>query len=209
MSINFPGRATTVSIMLGLAAALFHAPAAYAQESLKDGERILGTVLMGIGKTPYDDDWARLKKSHADLAQLAADIAPVDQPLQRIATVNRWVNRHIEYGEDIAVHGQADYWSDASTTLAIKKGDCEDYAILKMELLASIGIPRAAMAITILRDKILRRQHAVLIVKNGDGTLMLDNMTDKLLDGAGDYDYSPIISLGENQSWIHAIPLQP
>ncbi|MGD9664772.1 MAG: transglutaminase-like cysteine peptidase, partial [Novosphingobium sp.] len=88
-------------------------------------------------------------------------------------------------------------------TLKMRKGDCEDIAIAKMQLLAAAGVPRNDMVLTIARDLVRRADHAVLIVKHEGRWLMLDNATDKVLDARYSYDYRPVLSFSENKSWLH------
>jgi hypothetical protein len=51
--------------------------------------------------------------------------------------------------------------------------------------------------------------HAVLVVMVPEGALMLDNMTDRLLDARLPNDYRPIMSFSQNSKWIHGYAAQP
>ena len=135
-------------------------------------------------------------------AVLAADVAG-GGTVDRIASVNSWVNRKVAYTADAKLYGKADYWASADETLAKGKGDCEDYAIAKMEILAAMGIARGDMYLTLARDLVRRDDHAVLIVKVDGRAIMLDNATDTLLDGDRANDYRPILSFNTNKSYLH------
>lgn len=136
----------------------------------------------------------------AALAHLASDNA---DPEAKLGAVNRWVNDRIAYTEDRELFGRADHWAGPRQTLALGKGDCEDYALLKMHLLAAAGIPRKDMYLTIARDLVRRSDHAVLVVRTDSGFLMLDNATDRVLDAGSAFDYRPVLSFSEDKSWLH------
>ena len=72
-----------------------------------------------------------------------------------------------------------------------------------MELLAAAGVAREDMMLTLARDLIRRRDHAVLLVKTDHGMMMLDNVGDAPLDARSDHGYRPVMSLGAKQSWLH------
>jgi len=88
---------------------------------------------------------------------------------ERIAAVNRAVNAEISYTSDSQVFGQTEFWARPDGA-----GDCEDFAILKLERLLAEGFPRRALrlAIAVRPDGLL---HAVLTVKTDRGTYVLDN----------------------------------
>ena len=43
----------------------------------------------------------------------------------------------------------------------------------------------------------------MLLVKDGDGWLMLDNVGSAPLDASQSHGYRPVMSLGAKQSWLH------
>jgi predicted transglutaminase-like cysteine proteinase len=87
-------------------------------------------------------------------------------------------------------------------------GDCEDFAIAKMDMLAALGVARADMRLIIARDLVRNADHAVLIVQLDGGSVMLDNVTDRLLDGRAPNDYRPIMSFSQNAKWVHGYNVQ-
>ena len=133
---------------------------------------VLGSRMVPITRTSFDAQWQRVGASQANLSATLLRVGGKDgQRSELVASVNRWVNREITHAEDLDLFGKSDYWADAATTLRLGKGDCEDFALLKMELLASAGVSRDDMVLTLARDLIRRRDHAVLLVKDGDGWL--------------------------------------
>ncbi|MFN3619414.1 MAG: transglutaminase-like cysteine peptidase [Sphingorhabdus sp.] len=170
-------------------------------------EAVLGTQSVAVTRTPFDRDWASIQmrpnNSRIKRAVTSSGARGSVDKLQQLEMVNRWVNRNIAFGEDQAVYSQADYWAPASETLRRGIGDCEDFAIAKMEMLSALGIARADMRLIIARDLVRNADHAVLVVKLDNGSVMLDNVTDRLLDGRIPNDYRPIMSFSQNAKWVH------
>ena len=174
---------------------------------LTSGERrdlVLGSRMVPISRTSFDAQWRRVGAHRTNLSATLARVPGAGEARgELIASVNRWVNREIDHAEDIDLFGRSDYWADAATTLRLGRGDCEDFALLKLELLAAAGVAREDMILTLARDLVRRRDHAVLLVKAGDGYLMLDNVGTAPLDASQDHGYRPVMSLGARQSWLH------
>jgi predicted transglutaminase-like cysteine proteinase len=167
----------------------------------------LGTDRIRITRTSFDGAWARVatqKLSAGDFARTVGQ-APQDR-LSLLAKVNGWVNRNIVYTKDTVLSAQNDYWADAPSTLRSRKGDCEDYAILKMQLLASAGVNEEDMMLTLVRDTLRRNDHAVLLVRYESGWLMLDMASDSLPSASVGYGYMPLISFSANARFIHGVP---
>lgn len=166
----------------------------------------LESRILPVSSTAFDSAWNRVSAapggSAVRRALLQAD-AGEGAMADRIAKVNRWVNRAVAYTSDAKLYGQRDYWATAGETLARGKGDCEDFAIAKMEVLAAMGIAREDMFLTLARDLARRDDHAVLIVKVDGRAIMLDNATDELLDGDRANDYRPIMSFAASKRYLH------
>ncbi len=158
-----------------------------------------------ISRTSFDGQWERV--NHTALRGRTVrklGLAAEGMTLRaRLEQVNTWANRRIRYTEDAQQYGKADYWADPAQTLRRGAGDCEDIAILKMQLLAAVGVPRSAMFLTIARDLARHADHALLIVRDGDRHWLLDNATDTLSDAASAQDYRPIFSFSETGKWLH------
>ena len=126
-----------------------------------------------------------------------------DTPRQQVEAINSWVNGQISYTDDIMLYRQNDFWASSRETMRRRKGDCEDFAILKMDMLAAMGIDRERMILVVARDLVRNADHAVLVVQLEDGPVILDNSTDRLLDGRLAHDYRPIMSFANNGKWLH------
>jgi predicted transglutaminase-like cysteine proteinase len=123
--------------------------------------------------------------------------------LSTLRTVNSWVNQAIAFTDDEELFSRADFWAGAEATLRLRRGDCEDIALTKMQLLAAAGIDREDMILTIARDLVRNADHAVLIVRHDGRYYMLDNASDELFDASSAHDYRPILSFGNSQTWLH------
>ena len=171
------------------------------------GNIILGTQSVAITRTPFDGDWAAAQtqpnNARVQRALAKSGARGVGDKMQQVEVINRWVNENIAFGEDQAVYGRADYWAPASETLRRGTGDCEDFAITKMDMLAGLGVARADMRLIIARDLVRNADHAVLVVRLNSGAVMLDNVTDGLLDARVSHDYRPIMSFSQNAKWVH------
>ena len=174
---------------------------------------ILGTMSVSINHSPFDNDWAAVNRKPAARAIQAglnsSGALNSGDRLAQIAAVNAWVNRKIRYAEDRQIYGQSDYWASARETLRRGAGDCEDFAIAKLEMLAAMGIDKSQMRLVVARDLVRNADHAVLVVMLPKGAVMLDNMTDRLLDARLPNDYRPIMSFSQNSKWIHGYAVQP
>ena len=136
----------------------------------------------------------------AELADsLALEGASVTEQLRHISAN---VNRMVAYRTDADNYGRVDQWSTPNETLGRASGDCEDYAIVKMALLARLGVPVNAMEIVVLKDTSRRLFHAVLSVAVGNRSLILDNVTDAVEADTAKPDYAPLFSLSGSANFV-------
>ena len=173
----------------------------------KTGFDFLESHVLPVSSTAFDAAWNRVSGDAAGLGMARAAVLQADADKgaieNRIAKVNRWVNRRIAYASDAKLYGKADHWASLRETLSRGKGDCEDYAIAKMEILAAMGVAREDMYLTLARDLVRRDDHAVLIVKLDGRSILLDNASDALIDGDKANDYRPIMSFSADRRFVH------
>ena len=129
---------------------------------------------------------------------------------EQIAWLNQRVNQLVRYKSDSEAHGVAEQWSTAQETMARRSGDCEDYAVLKMALLRQLAFKSEDMFVVVVRGSAFTAQHAVLAVRRGDSTLILDNRTDALREDKEIREYQPLYSTNEHGLWVHGsrLPLK-
>lgn len=137
------------------------------------------------------DDAARLAACRADAEACSiedrrfeqiVDAARARDGLARIGEVNRAVNMMIRPVSDLRRFGVRDHWSAPLETLQAGIGDCEDYALLKYLALREAGFAEDDLQILIVRDPILRADHAVVVVRHDNRWIVLDNRMLALAD---------------------------
>ncbi len=95
-----------------------------------------------------------------------------------LADVNEGVNRFAVY---VADEPGKDVWGPWRLVNGLRAGDCEDYAVHKLQALVARGYPRGALRLAICRPRYSRVYHCVLLVYLDDGNaVILDNRTDGL-----------------------------
>ena len=163
---------------------------------------IFGSVAMAVSRTPLDDKWAAVAKSAFAPVASASFLraARSSAGMQQVEMVNRWVNSRLRFVDD---RQGRDSWASANQSLQRGAGDCEDYAIAKMQLLEAAGFDRRAMFLVIARDLVRQADHAVLAVRVGSELMVLDNMTDRVLPSSTVSDYRPIMSFNAYGRWTH------
>ncbi|QUS54385.1 transglutaminase-like cysteine peptidase [Pseudovibrio brasiliensis] len=94
---------------------------------------------------------------------------------KQLSYVNRGINALISYKSDQQVWGQSDYWASPIETLSQRRGDCEDYAVLKYWTLRELGIPAEDMKVVAVYDTKIGQYHAILNLSYKGGEYVLDN----------------------------------
>ena len=84
------------------------------------------------------------------------------------------LNAAIAPATDLELYGVSEFW-----TIPVKRGDCEDYALLKRQRLIRAGVPSSALLMTVVLDE-KGDGHAVLTVRTSEGDFILDNKTDTI-----------------------------
>lgn len=131
---------------------------------------------MSVGELiPAPAAWFGLLRQHPELDPAAAQFTPARLSVGRAAQlmkVNKEINRSIRYRSDAA----KDIWE-----VADKAGDCEDYAIRKLQtLVQDHGFPRGALTLAACRaDR--GRGHAVLLVHSDRGVYVMDNLSPRVM----------------------------
>lgn len=174
---------------------------------------VFGTVALPVSRTALDQRWRRV--SGGTLAGTAGPWSALLAQSRYLArrdqvqAINSWVNARISYVEDARQYGTADHWATAAQSLTRGRGDCEDYAIAKMQLLRTLGVPNNAMFLVVARDLVRRADHAILAVAVDGDLLVLDNETDRVLSSDDVKDYRPVLTFNTSGSWTHGYRTAP
>ena len=99
-----------------------------------------------------------------------------DELLQRLGQLTISINEAVKPKSDLELYGQEEYW-----TYPVDAGDCEDYALAKRKTLLQEGVSASNLLLTVLRRP-NGEGHAVLTVRTDVGDIVLDNLTDTVLN---------------------------
>lgn len=87
---------------------------------------------------------------------------------EQVRGVDGIVDRQVRYTSDGETFCSSDYWAAPLETARLKKGDCEDFAILKYYALRHLGVPAGRMWVAAVgADGADRITHATLVVDTG------------------------------------------
>lgn len=165
---------------------------------------VFGSVALRVDHTPLDARWKRVENSglSGNAAHYAETLKSLT-PLERLQAINAYVNRRVHYVDDYKQFGREDVWSSADSTLRHGEGDCEDYAIAKLQLARRAGIAGHDLYLVIVRDLVRRADHAVLVARADGRMLLLDDGTDKVLNTSEVSDYRPVLTFASYGEWTH------
>lgn len=169
-----------------------------------DRPDVFGSVALRVPTTPLDNRWQQIMRSSigaaaADLVDTIAD----QEALARIDAVNRYVNANVRFNSDARMFGVDDRWSAAAETFRRGEGDCEDFAIAKLQMLRRAGFEERDLYLVILRDTRRDLDHAVLVVRADNRLLVLDNGTNRIMDSDVMPEYRPMLTYSGDRAWTH------
>lgn len=98
----------------------------------------------------------------------------------QVRFVNYRINNIIKYQSDQSLWGIDDYWATPNETLIKGSGDCEDFVFLKFFSLIKSGVPENKLMISYVIQKRSKIAHMVLLYKDKDDILVLDNVFKKM-----------------------------
>lgn len=127
----------------------------------------------------------------------AAVIKMTPQVWKTLVSINRKINKKIKPKTDMEHWGVADRWDIPTDSF----GDCEDYQLLKRQILVEKGLSRRALRMTVVIDE-QNEGHAVLMVRTDQGDYILDNKTSAILPWS-ETNYVYVKQEGsDNQEWV-------
>jgi predicted transglutaminase-like cysteine proteinase len=131
---------------------------------------------------------------------------------ERLKRVNEFFNRHIVFGEDATIWGQADYWATPLETLGRGAGDCEDFAIAKYFSLRMLGVAPHKLRLIYVRartgggDAVPTQAHMVLAyyAQPDAEPLVLDNLLGDIRLASRRPDLTPVFSFNSEGVFVGA-----
>ena len=75
------------------------------------------------------------------LDTVAVNYKGITEPDKKVYALLKFVIKHMTYVTDAKLYNQPEYWQHPEITLAMRKGDCEDGALLLASLMRICGIP--------------------------------------------------------------------
>ena len=175
-----------------------------------DQPDVFGSVALRIGHSPLDGRWARVASAKVGgTAGLFATALQDEAEVDRLESINAYVNAHVRFVDDWADDGSADRWSAAGETLSRGRGDCEDYALAKLAMARRAGFADKDLYLVVLKDLVRRADHAVLVVRSEGRFLVLDNGTDRIVDSDQVRDYRPVLTFTQGKVFTHGYRRTP
>lgn len=119
------------------------------------------------------------------------ETVPLPEKVLTVQAVNKWVNKEIQYKPE-----SKDYWKSPLETLKDGFGDCEDFAILKHQMLNQTGYTSWVL---LCYDLIRKADHALCI------TLFesLNNTDKSSVPIKQLQDYKPVVAINDYGVWIY------
>jgi predicted transglutaminase-like cysteine proteinase len=147
---------------------------------------------------------ARLLEQAQALVQLIERCTGLDDP-QRLAAVNDFFNKRLDFKEDQANWGLPDYWATPLESLDKRAADCEDYSIAKYFGLASSGMPVAHLRMVYVRARLGGQSLAHMVLayyaQPGAEPMILDNLRPEVLPASLRADLTPVFSFNTEGLW--------
>jgi predicted transglutaminase-like cysteine proteinase len=140
------------------------------------------------------------------LQALMSDARAADE-LSRLVVVNRFFNHQVQFRPDTEIWGQEDYWASPLQTLAMGRGDCEDFVIAKYAVLLAVDVPMERMRLVYVRARLPDQgapvPHMVLAYYPAPGAepLILDNLRPEVVPASQRPDLAPVFSFNSAGLW--------
>ena len=120
----------------------------------------------------------------------------------KLIVVNDFFNEFF-YREDSVLWGQDDYWASLIEFLGVGMGDCEDYAIAKLEVLTRMGVDKEKLRLIYTTANGIT-PHMVLGYYSNQSTrpLIMDNIQNKVLPMSVRADLKLVYSFNDTGIWV-------
>lgn len=95
--------------------------------------------------------------------------------LQKLRAISGFVNVQLNGKPDRISYGLSEYWASPAQFVAMRGGDCEDFAITKYFALRAIGFPVGELRLLIVEVPSRRTWHALLAARINNEIYIVDN----------------------------------
>ncbi len=126
----------------------------------------------GVAKTPAGHyNYCKRGGRHCGGQKTYAPAKMTSKMWSKLQRVNTQVNRAIAPATDMQTRGVSEYWE-----IPKRRGDCEDYSLLKRSKLLSAGFKSSQLSLAKVRQR-SGEAHVVLVARTTEGDFALDNLT--------------------------------
>lgn len=183
----------TTAVLLGALMVWFAGMA----HSGSDYDRLLASLTQRWGTGP-------VTKFNAWRALIVA--AGAAQDTEKLKKANDFFNRQMQFGDDMVVWGQQDYWATPMESLGKGAGDCEDFAIAKYFTLREMGVAKEKLRLVYVRaktgtsDTAPTQAHMVLAYypQPDAEPMVLDNLIGEIRPASRRPDLAPVFSFNSD-----------
>lgn len=162
--------------------------------------------ILELARTRYGTHAVQAVQAWQEMMRTAKTMGEQD----KIQRVNEFFNRRFQFGEDMAIWGENDYWSTPLEFMGRGAGDCEDFSIAKYVSLRELGVPEERLRITYVRARIggprsdVMQAHMILGYYEDPlaEPLILDNLITEVRPASRRGDLTPIFSFNGESVWI-------
>lgn len=148
-------------------------------------------------------------KNTVELQELMSSLQAAPEA-EKLKKINAFFNQKIEFGEDIDIWGQSDYWATPLESLGRLAGDCEDYSIAKYTFLKILNVPNEKLRLTYVRAQITNQDRNVVLAHMvlsyyatpQSEPLILDSLVPEIMPSSNRRDLTPIFSFNDKGLWV-------
>ena len=158
-----------------------------------------------LAQSRYGDRAVQIVRSWQEMMLAAQSMSEQD----KIRRVNEFFNRRVQFGEDIAIWGEIDYWATPLEFMGKGIGDCEDFTIAKYFSLRSLGVANERLRLVYVKARIggprsdITQAHMVLSYYEDPAgePLILDNLITEIRPASRRNDLLPVFSFNSEGLW--------
>jgi predicted transglutaminase-like cysteine proteinase len=148
-------------------------------------------------------------KNTIELQELISSLQSAPEA-EKLKKINHFFNQKIEFGEDVDVWEQSDYWATPLESLGRLAGDCEDYSIAKYTFLKILNVPNEKLRLTYVRAQITNQDRNVVLAHMvlsyyatpQSEPLILDSLVPEIMPSSNRRDLTPIFSFNDKGLWV-------